>query len=185
LFIVNRSGSRPSHEGVIPFFDEAIELCRRAGFTRILLRGDTDFSLTEALDRWDDNGVFFVFGYDAYANMVAKAQTPLAYAELVRHAKRVLKTEPRLKQPRVKEEVVRGREFKNIKLSSEDVAEFEYQPKKCTRSFRVVVVRKNLSSKTTTHSSTTCATSFTSRMSASSRRLKSFVKRTTAGIKRT
>jgi hypothetical protein len=27
-------------------------LCRRAGFRRILLRGDTDFSQTEHLDRW-------------------------------------------------------------------------------------------------------------------------------------
>lgn len=146
LFIANRSGSRPSFEGVIPFFDDAIALCRRAGFTRIMLRGDTDFARTEALDRWDEDGVFFVFGYDAYKNLVAKAETPLVYAELVRNAERVLKTEPRAKPPRFKEEVVRGREFKNIKLRSEDVAEFEYQPtKNCKRSYRVVVVRKNLS----------------------------------------
>ncbi len=144
LFILNRSGSRPSAEGVIPFFDEAIALCRRAGFTRIMLRGDTDFSCTEALDRWDADGVFFVLGYDARKNLVAKAETPLAYAELVRCAERVLKTEPRAKQPRIKEEVVVGREFKNVKLRSEDVAEFEYQPKRCDRSYRVVVIRKNL-----------------------------------------
>src|SRR5207248_289377 len=142
---MNRSGSRPSSEGVIPFFDEAIALCRRAGFKRIMLRGDTDFSCTEALDRWDDDGVFFVLGYDARKNLVAKAETPLVYAELVRRAERVLKTEPRAKQPRFKEEVVRGREFKNIELRSEDVAEFEYQPTSCKRSYRVVVVRKNLS----------------------------------------
>ncbi len=56
----------------------------------------------------------------------------------------MLKTEPRAKQPRIKEEVVVGREFKNVKLRSEDVAEFEYQPKRCDRSYRVVVIRKNL-----------------------------------------
>lgn len=144
LFIVNRGGSRPSSEGVIPFFDAAIDLCRRAGFARVMLRGDTDFSCTEALDRWDDEGVFFVLGYDARKNLVAKAETPLVYAELVRAAERVLKTEPRAKQPRFKEEVVHGREFKNIKLRSEDVAEFEYQPTFCKRSYRVVVIRKNL-----------------------------------------
>jgi hypothetical protein len=144
LYIMNRSGSRPSSEGVIPYFDAAIALCRRAGFTRIMLRGDTDFSCTEALDRWNDDGVFFVLGYDARKNLVAKAESPLIYAELARHAERVLKTEPRAKAPRVKEEIVVGREFKNIKLRSEDVAEFEYQPTACTRSYRVVVVRKNL-----------------------------------------
>ena len=46
LFILNRSGNRPSHEGVAPLFDKSIELCRKAGFSDILLRGDTDFSLT-------------------------------------------------------------------------------------------------------------------------------------------
>jgi hypothetical protein len=145
LFIANRSGSRPSHEGVAPYFDAAIALCRRAGFKRILLRGDTDFARTEPMDRWDDDGVKFIFGYDAYKNMVAKAETPLHYAELVRRAERALKTEPRAKQPRVKEEVVRGRAFKNIKLRSEDIAEFEYQPtRNCDRSYRVVALRKNL-----------------------------------------
>ena len=29
------------------------------------LRGDTDFSLTTEFDRWDTDGVRFVFGYDA------------------------------------------------------------------------------------------------------------------------
>ena len=54
LFLKNRSGNRPSHEGVIPYFDKAIALCRRAGFRDILLRGDTDFALTTAFDRWTD-----------------------------------------------------------------------------------------------------------------------------------
>jgi hypothetical protein len=37
------------------------------------------------------------------------------------------------------------REFKNIRLRSEDVAEFDYSPTFCTKTYRVVVVRKNLS----------------------------------------
>lgn len=144
LFLMNRSGSRPSYEGVVPYYDAAIALCRRAGFRRILLRGDTDFSLTTELDRWHDDGVFFVLGYDAKPNMVALAEQPLPYAELSRHAERVLKTAPRRRPPRIKEQIVRAREFKNIKLESEDVAEFEYRPTRCKRSYRVVVVRKNL-----------------------------------------
>lgn len=144
LFLMNRSGSRPSAEGVVPFFDEAISLCRRAGFKRIMLRGDTDFSCSTELDRWDAEGVVFVLGYDARKNLVSTAETPLPYAELVRGAERVLKTEPRKKQPRVKEDVVKKREFKNIKLNSEDVGEFDYKPTSCQRAYRVVVVRKNL-----------------------------------------
>jgi hypothetical protein len=48
LFIVNRSGNRPSHEGAAPVFDLAIALCREAGFQDVLLRGDTDFDLRNA-----------------------------------------------------------------------------------------------------------------------------------------
>ena len=53
LALVNRSGNRPSHEGAAERFDQAIARCREAGFERILLRGDTDFSSTRHLDRWD------------------------------------------------------------------------------------------------------------------------------------
>ena len=51
------------------YFDRSIELCRRAGFRRVLLRGDTDFSQTTQLDRWHDDGVEFVFGMDAMKNL--------------------------------------------------------------------------------------------------------------------
>ena len=66
LFLVNRSGNRPSHELADIYIDQAIALCRRAGFRRIYLRGDTDFSQTAHLDRWDAAGdVRFLFGIDA------------------------------------------------------------------------------------------------------------------------
>lgn len=147
LFLTNRPANRPSHEGVIPLFDKAIALCRRAGFTDVMLRGDTDFSLTTEFDRWDSQGVRFVFGYDAKENLTAIADGRPAneYAELVRHAERVLKTKPRERPVREKERIVHERHFRNIRLKSEDVAEFEYQPGKCRRSYRMVVVRKNLS----------------------------------------
>ena len=54
LYIVNRSGNRPSHVGAIERFNQAIALCLAAGFKDILLRGDTDFSLTRAFDSWTD-----------------------------------------------------------------------------------------------------------------------------------
>jgi hypothetical protein len=53
LSIVNRSGSRPSHEGAAAQADRALDLCFRTGFAQALLRGDTDFSQTQHLDRWN------------------------------------------------------------------------------------------------------------------------------------
>jgi len=74
LYIANRSGNRPSHEGAASYFDRAIALCRQGGFEDVMLRGDTDFSLTASFDRWDDAGVRFIFGYDASAVMVSYAE---------------------------------------------------------------------------------------------------------------
>jgi Transposase DDE domain group 1 len=73
LFLENRSGNRPSHEGAAAYFDRAATLCRQAGFRAILLRGDTDFTQTAHLDRWDGGGIGFVFGFDAQPNLVALA----------------------------------------------------------------------------------------------------------------
>src|SRR5262249_36078390 len=54
LFVVNRPGNRPSHDGAAAWLDRAAQLCQESGFKRILLRGDTDFSQTSHLDRWDE-----------------------------------------------------------------------------------------------------------------------------------
>jgi hypothetical protein len=147
LFIVNRSGSRPSHEGVIPYFDKAIALVREGGASGVLLRGDTDFALTAAFDRWTDDKVRFVFGFDATKTMKMWADSAPEdmYQELVRKADRLLKTKPRARPENVKERVVIDRGFENIKLKSEDILYFDYQPTKCKKTYRVVAVRKNLS----------------------------------------
>ena len=56
-----------------------------------------------------------------------------------------VKTQTRGRRRNVKEAIVVQREFENIRLESEHVAEFRYQPVKCGRDYRVVVLRKNLS----------------------------------------
>ena len=148
LFIANRSGNRKSSTGAAAYLDRAISLCREAGFSDILLRGDTDFSQTRHLDGWDQGGVRFVFGYPVRENLRAKAvEEAREFAELARRAKRAFVEEDqrRARAPRVKEAIVREKGYKNIRLKSEDVAEFEYQPVACERAYRVVVLRKNLS----------------------------------------
>jgi hypothetical protein len=148
LFLVNRPGNRPSHEGAAERFDQGIELCNTAGFKRILLRGDTDFSQTQHLDRWDAAGnVTFLFGIDAMKNLVGLANDlpPQAWGKLQRPEKYEVQTTCRARPEKVKEQVVKQREFKNLRLKSEDVAEFAYRPTACAKAYRVVVVRKNLS----------------------------------------
>jgi len=145
LYLVNRSGNVVSHEGAAEWIDKAIELVS-AHSKKILLRGDTDFSLTANFDRWSA-WVDFVFGMDACPGFVARAQAlePACWQPLVRQPKYDVLTEEREKPENVKARIVIEREFENIRLNSEDVAEFEYRPGKCGKTYRMVVLRKNLS----------------------------------------
>jgi len=148
LGLVNRSGNRPSHDGAAAEVDRAVAVCFRGGFHQVLLRGDTDFSQTEHLDRWNaDPRVRFVFGFDATLNLqTLAAQLPaLAWKRLQRAPRYEVQTQPRQRPDNVKEAVVVRREYENIKLRSEDVAEFNYRPTACHETYRLVVVRKNLS----------------------------------------
>ena len=146
LYLVNRSGNRPSQEGAAEKLDQAAELCRRGGFRKITLRGDTDFSQTRHLDRWDARGYRFVFGFDAMKNLqeMASELPESAWRPLNRRAKYTVETEPRSRPANVKERIVKQRGYKNIHLDSEQVAEFRYQPTACEQEYRMVVVRKNL-----------------------------------------
>ncbi len=146
LFIYNRPGNRPSHEGAAPLFDQSIAVVRQAGFQDVLLRGDTDFSLTANLDRWDDDKVRFIFGYDARKSVVHRAENIEAddYEQLLRRADEVF-TGVRRARPRwVKQEIVKARGFKKLILQREDLAEFEYQPNKCNKPYRVIALRKDI-----------------------------------------
>ena len=146
LYLVNRPGNAVSHEGCVPWIDRAIELVRPyAG--EITLRGDTDFTLTAELDRWHSQGIKFLFGMDAHPKVVqlAEALPEEAWKPLERLPRYEIATEPRRKAPRIKEAIVRFRGYLNKKLVGESVAEFDYQPTKCGRSYRLVVVRKNIS----------------------------------------
>lgn len=148
LYLVNRSGNCTSNQSAAAYFDRAMDLCRNAGFREILLRGDTDFSQTEHLDRWDDRpSVRFVFGIDAMPNLVALAEglAEGLWKPLHRPAKYEVRTEPRQRPENVKERIVKERGYKNVHLQSEQVAEFDYRPTKCRKTYRIVGLRKQLS----------------------------------------
>ena len=147
LFLCNRSANRPSHEGASTYFDRAAMLCRRAGFRKVTFRGDTDFTQTKQLDRWDSEDITFLFGADSTLNVRLEAELleNEAWGQLQRPLKYDVKTVPRRRPDNVKEQVVIRRHFKNIRLNSEDVAEFEYSPHACKKTYRMIVVRKNLS----------------------------------------
>jgi len=147
LYLVNRSGNCTSSEGAAKYLDRAMDLCVAAGFRKILVRGDTDFSQTRHLDRWDTRGARFIFGINAMPNLIEIADNlpEGLWRPFLRPAKYEVKTEPRRRHANVKEQIVVERGYENIRLQSEDVAEFDYSPTKCNKTYRIVVLRKNLS----------------------------------------
>jgi hypothetical protein len=147
LYLFNRSGNRPSHEGAHVYLDKAIDLCRRSGFRSILLRGDNDFTQTKHLDRWHDAGdVRFIFGIDAMPNLKGKAEDLPAdsYRILKRPPGYEVKTTPRQRPERIKQELVCLHGYKTKRTVEEMVAEFPYRPGACQHSYRVIVLRKKV-----------------------------------------
>jgi len=147
LSLINRSGNRPSHEGAAVEIDRAIRVCRDGGFRQVLVRGDTDFTQTKHLDRWHDDGVQFIFGVNVTANLhvLADDLPAAAWQTLTRPPRYEVRTEPRRRPQNAKEPIVVERAFMNLRLVSEAVAEFDYRPTACCRSYRLIAVRKNLS----------------------------------------
>ena len=145
LYMENRPGNVVSHDGSVKWIDKAIELVWPHART-ITLRGDTDFALTANFDRWAEI-VDFLFGMDANSALVRQAEAldEAEYKRLRRKLKYAVKTQERERPENVKEQIVVQREFENLRLESEHVAEFRYRPGKCKHEYRVVVLRKNIS----------------------------------------
>src|SRR5437588_763494 len=74
----------------------------------------------------------------------ADALQERAWRKLERPPHYTVRTEPRRRPDRVKEQIVVARRFDNQRLQSEDVAEFEYRPAACKDGYRMLVVRKNI-----------------------------------------
>jgi hypothetical protein len=147
IYLWNRPGNRPSHDGAAEWMDRGAALARQA-FDRVTFRGDTDFSLTANFDRWTEDDTRFAFGLDAMRNLVEIAETldrTGVFQPLERPAKHLRQGPERRRKERVKERIVVENEYKNIRLQSEQVAETLYRPTKCRREYRLVILKKNLS----------------------------------------
>jgi hypothetical protein len=144
LYIVNRPGNVPSHTDSAIWIDKGLDLVLDV-FTKVYVRGDTDFSLTSNFDRWAERCTF-VFGMDARANLIKIADS-IAESEwklFERDKKYTVKTKERKRPVNVKDQVVKRRKFKNIQTESEYMAEFSYQPGKCRKTYRMIVLKKKL-----------------------------------------
>jgi len=146
LYLVNRPGNAPSHAGAADWIDKSIDLLAPHA-ERICLRGDTDFSLTGHFDKWAQR-VDFVLGMDSTATLRGRAEAldEKAWTRLERPPGHVSPTgTTRARREDHKQRIVTERGYLDLRLDHEDVAEFDYQPGKCARSYRVIALRKNIS----------------------------------------
>ena len=137
MYLVNRRATGPRRRGGGAVSTRRPR-CVAAGFRRITLRGDTDFTQTGI---WTGgmSSVRFVFGCDARANLVERAEalparewTPTGTASGERDPDASRASAPGEREGRK----VVEREFENLRLRSEDVAEFAYQPTACAKTYR-------------------------------------------------
>jgi hypothetical protein len=146
LFIENRPGNTPSNFNAAKWIDKAINLTQDV-FSEVWLRGDTDYSQTAHLDRWNKQGIKFVFGYDAKEKLCNIADSISYWQPLIRPSKYKVATNTREKRDNVKEMIVEDRGYRNLKLEKEDVADFDYQPIRCNKPYRIVVIKKTIAVK--------------------------------------
>jgi len=144
LYIVNRPGNVPSHTDSALWIDKAIDLVSDV-FETVYVRGDTDYYLTSNFDRWSERCIF-VFGVDARENMIriADSISESQWELFEREAKYTITNEERERPVNVKDQVIEERGFKKIETEAEYLAEFPYQPKKCNKTYRVIVLKKKI-----------------------------------------
>lgn len=142
LYLVNRPGNQRSSSGAASSIDQALSLVGRH-FKKVYLRGDSDFSLTEPFDRWDAK-CRFVFGFKSCESLVQRAQALTDYRPLVRNPAYEVKTKAREKPDKVRPQRAQERNDTILRLLFEEVAEFDYRPSQCKKTYRMVVLKKHI-----------------------------------------
>ena len=144
LYAINRPANRPSHDGAAVWMTRAaIEARETMGFENVRLRGDTDFSLTGNFDAWDDADIEFNFGIDRHPSFVARVEQIEDWEPLER-PQPARRGTTRRRAPDVRAEVVEAKGYRNLQLEQEHVAELAYQPRKCKKTYRMIVLRKTI-----------------------------------------
>ena len=73
LYTVNRPGNVCRHQDSVVWIDRALAVVSPQAVL-VTVRGDTDFTHTTHLDRWDAQGTKFILGMDAHAKVVGLAE---------------------------------------------------------------------------------------------------------------
>lgn len=138
--VYNRPGNEASQSNASYWIEYAVASIEPY-FDKIFLRGDSAFCLTFKFDEWTQAGLQFVFGMDSAKNLRDIAEN------LPRSRWKKLNSRPlngRKKPKSEKERKVEKREFKNMRTEREWLAEFEYSPRKCQESYRVIALKKDI-----------------------------------------
>ena len=134
LAIVNRSGNRPSHEGAAEEVDRVLEVCFAGGFRKVLLAWRHRLHADQAsrpLERRPAGAVHIRHGLPAELARFGRRFAGHSLEKAAAAAALPVQTTPRRRRGNVKERIVREREFKNMRLVGEEVAEFDYRPTAC------------------------------------------------------
>lgn len=145
LFLVNRTASSGSADGAAEYYDKAIECCREAGFKSITLRGDTAFTQTRHLDKWNADGVRFVFGFSVVRPIRRRIEgiAEQCWQPLERDAGDVEGAQ-RQRPENVRQRIVTEKGYKDLRVKSEHITEFQHCPSRAKGSYRLVVLRKEV-----------------------------------------
>src|SRR4029079_3137898 len=103
--------------------DRSLLVCLQAGFRKVLVRGDTDFSQTEHLDGWDAfPRVRFIFGFDAGPKLrdLADELPQNAWRRLQRPARYRVQTQPRHRADNVKGRICPRTPLVSLSVESRD-----------------------------------------------------------------
>jgi hypothetical protein len=143
--VINRPGNALSQEEAEQYLESSIATMSEA-FGRIMIRGDTAFSLTWKFDEWTERGVDFIFGYDAHPNIekIAENTGENRWRRLNRINGKKVAIVRRRRKPRVKALVVKRRKYRTLTQNEECVSEFKYRPGKCGQEYRMIAVRKRI-----------------------------------------
>ncbi len=144
LYLVNRAGNRPSHEGAAEVLDRAIEFGARWWFPEGVAAGRHGFYADASSGPLGSGGrrVSLWGGFQARGWLVGpKDWSPAPWSRLDRAKKKKLR---RRRRKNIRQALVKKNGYRNLQLEREDVAELAYRPAACKQNYRLVVVRKQI-----------------------------------------